>query len=41
MPGQILDEHTSIPVQDPKDFTAAFFVKQTVGRHIISTYFDS
>ena len=30
MPGQVLDEHASIAVQDAKDFTAAFFVEQTV-----------
>ena len=36
MPGQVLDEHASIPVQDPKDFSPAFFVKQTIGRHGVS-----
>jgi hypothetical protein len=30
MPGQIFDEHASIPVQNRKDFTAAFFIEQTV-----------
>jgi hypothetical protein len=34
MPGEILDQYTSIPVQDPEDFTAAFFVEQTVRRHM-------
>jgi hypothetical protein len=38
MPRQILDEHASIPVQDLKDFTAAFFVEQTVRRHQISRW---
>jgi hypothetical protein len=31
LPGKILDQHASIAVQDPEDFTAAFFVEQTVG----------
>jgi hypothetical protein len=33
MAGEIFDEHASIAVQDPEDFTAAFFVEQTVRRH--------
>jgi phage FluMu protein gp41 len=27
MPGEIFDQHASIPVQDPEDFAAAFFVQ--------------
>jgi hypothetical protein len=30
MPGQIFDEHAPIPVQGCQDFTAAFFIEQTV-----------
>jgi hypothetical protein len=30
LPGQIFDEHASIPVQGREDFTAAFFIEQTV-----------
>jgi hypothetical protein len=40
MPGQVFDEHTSIAVQDLKDFTAAFFVEQTVRRHQVSLCFE-
>src|SRR4029077_15098016 len=40
MPGQIFDEHASIPVQESKDFTAAFFIEQTVGRHEVSICFE-
>ena len=38
-PGKIFDQHASIPVQDPQDFTAAFFVEQTV-RHGVSICFE-
>src|ERR1700691_3919141 len=36
MPRQVVDEHAAIPIQYLEDLAAAFFVQQTIGRHIIS-----